>query len=172
MSSYCTVADVCAPFPFFKRNQTGSISDAQIQTWIDLRKTRIRSALLTRGFDPDNPPNPPLTTDQANFLSALNADGAIADLGDALQSTNSLQSSEFSVSKEHRDTYERILMEIRGDPTKQIEPQHDYLFQSGPIGNVARRADVRPLFHGSSDTVDPSQIPQPSGRLFYKRQVF
>ena len=89
--SYCTVDDVCTAFPRFVRNAANSIQDTQIQDWIDDRKARIRSALYARAIDPDAMA---LTPDQANFLRALNRDGAIADLADALQGNVSLQAGE------------------------------------------------------------------------------
>lgn len=144
---FCTVSEVTGVYSFFSRNQTGSFTDEQIQGWINNRKARIRSAFLTRGFDPDNPPNA-LTTDQSAFLRSLNLDGAAADLGDALQGTNSLQPSEYSVPGERRKSYELVLLEIRGDVAKKIPPLHDVLFNMGPLGNIARTQDVTPQFGG------------------------
>ena len=46
-----------------------------------------------------------LTPDQANFLRALNRDGAIADLGDALQGNVSLQPGEYSLAGERRTSF-------------------------------------------------------------------
>ncbi len=172
MSGYASIADVCAPFPNFKRNQTGSVTDAQIQDFIDIRKARIRSAFLTRGFDPDNPPNPPLTTDQTNFLRALNVDGAAADLGDTLLGTNSLQSTEYSVPGERRKAYERVLVEIRGDPSKKLEPQHDVLFNVGPLGNIARHQDVSPLFKGQAGGEIPTDASANQNCFFKRSQIF
>ena len=93
--SYCTVDDVCTAFPRFVRNAAGSISDTQIQDWIDDRKARIRGAFLARLIDPDTLA---LTVDAGNFLRALNRDGAIADLGDALQGDVTLQPGEYSLA--------------------------------------------------------------------------
>src|SRR3954469_352086 len=140
MSGYCTIADVCSSFPQFVRQQTGSISDSQIQDWIDDRKVRIRSVLLTRGFDPDTPA---VTGDAARFLLSLNKDGAIADLGDALQGTMTLQPGEYSLPAERRKSYERVMKEL-------VAGAHDQLFQP----TTSRTADVTPLMRavGGAET--------------------
>jgi hypothetical protein len=167
MSGYCTIGQVCSAFPFFRRDQGGSIGDSDIQGWIDDRKARIRSAFLTRGFDPDNPPNPPLTQDQAAFLRALNRDGAIADLGDALQGQNSLQPGEYSVPKAHRESYENVLKEI-------TKAGHDAMFNTGPLGNIARTQDVTPQFlgiaGGATSPCDTPPILQTNVKLYLNQR--
>lgn len=158
---YCTVADVCSSFPQFKREQIGSITDAQIQDWIDDRKARIRSALLTRGFDPDTPA---VTGDAARFLLSLNKDGAIADLGDALQGTMTLQPGEYSLPAERRKSYERVMKEL-------VQGFHDNLFQ--PV--ISRTTDVTPLTRGIGGAeTDPTQTPRVTGknRKFWINQQF
>ncbi len=142
-TAYCSVTDVCSAFPSFQNTSPGSVQDSEIQQWIDNRKSQIRSAFLTRGFDPDNPPNNGgvLTNDQKNFLRALNADGAVADLLDSLQTTVTLQPGEASLGAERRKTYLRVLGEI-------AKAGHDALFNVGPLGNIARHQDVTPLFQG------------------------
>lgn len=158
--SYCTIADVCSAFPQFKQAQTGSISDTQIQGWIDDRKARIRSALLNRGFDPDTQTN---TTDQTNFLRSVNRDGAISDMGNALQGTITLQPGEYSLAQAHRSTYEKILKEI-GDG------KHDSLFQP----SRSRTGDPTPLFQGVGGAeTDPDVAPDfTKNRSFSRNQVF
>lgn len=160
MASYCTIADVCAAFPQFVRAQAGSIADATIQAWIDGRKTRIRSVFLSRGVDLDAGA---LSTDEANFLKDLNRDGAIGDLGDALQATVTLQPGEYSLASAHRATYERVLKEIQ-------QGLHDVLFSA-----IASHKDVRPLLGGTAgaeaDKTQPSPDPN-SNRVFGKNQVF
>lgn len=127
---YCTVDNVVSAFRFFERNAAGSPSDPDIQGWIDDRKARIRSALLRRNFDPDAPPTA-LTTDQANFLRSLNRDGAIADLGNAIQASLTLQPGEYSLASSHRKTFESVLAAI-------AKGEHDYLFKKGPqFGGIA-----------------------------------
>ena len=75
---YCTVDDVCSAFPRFVRNAAGSISDAQIQGWIDDRKARIRSVCMQRNFDPDAQAN---SDDITNVLRSLNREGiALSDM--------------------------------------------------------------------------------------------
>ena len=165
---YCSVDDVASCFPFLKRNQPGSIQDTEIQGWIANRKARIRSAWLTRGFDPDASPNPPLTTDQTNFLRSLNADGAIADLGDALQGTNSLQPGEYSIPAAHRATYERVLKEI-------TQAMHDSLFFTGPNGLISRNDDPTPQFEGIGGAEIPDTETPPvlqTNVLLYKNMRF
>lgn len=156
---YCSVNDVCSAFPQFQRDAHGSVQDTDIAGWILDRKARIRSALLTRGFDPDLNI---LTSDQANFLRALNRDGAIPDLGSAIQGTTTLQPGEYSLAQAHRKTYETVLTEI----TKGL---HDKLF------NIrSRTTDVGPLFGGVSggDVIDDGLITYESSTLFHKNQVF
>lgn len=135
MASYCSVDDVCTAFPQFKREEHASIKDNDIQGWIDQRKARIRSVLLSRQkFDPDAVQ---LTVDQANFLRGLNVDGVIADLADAMAQTITLQPGETLLSASHRKTYEAVLKEIQNG-------LHDVLFQQA----IARSQDVQPLFGG------------------------
>ncbi len=159
--AYCTVDDVAsAVAQFFQRNQTGSISDAQIQGWIDDRKARIRSAWLTRNIDTDGGA---LSTDQANFLRALNRDGAIADLGDALQATVTLAPGEIGIAASHRATFERVLIEIQ-------KGLHDVLFSA-----KAKHTDVRPLFGGiagAETDVNDTPATRDENRSFGKNQNF
>ncbi len=160
MASYCTVDDVCDAFPQFVRAQTGSISDAQIQKWIDGRKSRIRSVLLKRKIDPDALA---LSTDQSNFLKDLNRDGALGDLGDALQGTMSMQAGEYVLTASHRKTYELVLKEIQ-------QGLHDALFVT-----TAAHASTNPSLGGiagaETDNTQPSPDPS-SNRAFGKSQVF
>jgi hypothetical protein len=154
---YCTVDEVCEAFPQFERNAIGSIQDSSIEKWIVLRKTRIRSTLLSRGYDPDIID---LTADQASFLSALNVDGAAADLGDALQASITLQQGEYSLAAARRQSFERVIKEIK-------EGVHDSLFRPG----VSRTADIRPLLAGIGGAeVEASQSPSMLGqnKLFAK----
>lgn len=161
MSGFCSVDDVCTSFPQFQRDANNSIQDSEIQRWIDNRKARIRSALMTRGFDPDNPPTP-LTTDQTNFLRSLNLDGAIGDLGDALQVTVTLQPGEFSLSSARRASFERVLKEINA-------AAHDRLFQ--PL--IARTREVKPLLGGIAGAeTDPDAESITENRSFFKNRVF
>lgn len=164
MSGYCTIADVCSSFPQFVRQQTGSISDTQIQEWIDDRKARIRSALLTRGFDPDVATVPVIDPDATRFLLSLNKDGAIADLGDALQGTMTLQPGEYSLPAERRKSYERVMKEL-------VQGFHDNLFQ--PV--ISRTADVTPLLRGvgGAETDTVRQVRRAgNNRFFSKNDIF
>jgi len=108
--SYCTVDDVAASFPRFVRNAVGSISDAQIQGWIDDHAARIRSTLMMRGVDPAAMT---LTTDQSNFLRSLNRDAGIAELGSALEGNLTLQPGEYSLAAARRRSYEQTLADIK-----------------------------------------------------------
>jgi hypothetical protein len=150
---YCTVADVVAVFPRFVRGVSGSISDEQIQNWIEMRAARIRSELLRRGLDPDALE---LTTTQENFLRGLNVDGAAADLGVALQGTVTLQPGEYSLASAMRASFERVIKEIQTGV-------HDPLFGVG-----ATFAGV-----GGAETT-PGQTAEDRGenRAFSKDEVF
>ena len=158
--AYCTVDDVASAFPAFKRNASGSITDAQIQGWIDDRKARIRSTFLARGIDPDALT---LTADQTSFLRGLNRDGAIADVGDALQAGLTLQPGEYSLADAHRKSFERTLDEIK----RSI---HDRLFST-----LAKTTEIKPAFGGTAgaDTLQ-GQTPEDrdENRSFGKNQVF
>lgn len=168
MSGYCTIADVVACYPQFARARQASISDLQIQGWINNRKSQIRSALLTRGFDPDAPPNGSLDTDQTNFLKSLNIDGTASDFGDALTSVLTLQPGEVSVADQRRKSFNSTMKDINN-------AMHDRLFQAGPKGNVARTRDVRPLAGGIGGAeTDPSVSPADRGenRAFWKNKVY
>ncbi len=125
---YCTVDDVMAAFPRFVRNAPGSITDAQVQAWIEQRAARIRSVLLMRNIDPDAMT---LSASQANLLKALNVDGTLADLAGALQATITTQTGELSLAEAHRTTYERVLGEIK-------RGVYDILF--GTVSRVAGTA--------------------------------
>lgn len=159
---YCTVDQVCGAFPQFVRSVPGSIQDDDIQGWINDRKARIRSVLMSRqNYDPDAVV---LTTDQANFLRALNRDGAIADLGNAMLSQVTLQPGEYSVAAGHRKSFEAVLKEIQNG-------LHDTLFQP----TISRTVDIEPLFGGIAGAeTDPRQTPANAGqnRFFGRSQVF
>lgn len=163
MSSYCTVADVCQAFPQFQRGANNSVTDAAIQGWIDNRKARIRSAILSRGSDPDAPL---VTGDAFAFVKSLNLDGAIADLGDALAGTMTLQAGEYSLPGARRTSYERVMKEL-------VQGLHDNLFQP----TVSRTTSVKPVMSGigGAETDTVNSIPrgtQGNNRAFTKNQIF
>ncbi|MGB9487667.1 MAG: hypothetical protein WCD04_16335 [Terriglobia bacterium] len=157
--SYCTVDDVCTAFPRFVRNAANSIQDTQIQDWIDDRKARIRSAFLARLIDPDTLA---LTVDAGNFLRALNRDGAIADLGDALQGDVTLQPGEYSLAGSHRQSFERQINEIK-------EGLYDALFSG-----LARHVEIEPLLGGTAggETDRSTASDRGEDKAFSKNQVF
>jgi hypothetical protein len=157
--SYCTVDDVCSAFPRFVRNAAGSIRDTDIQGWIDDRKARIRGAFLARLIDPDALT---LSTDAVNFLRALNRDGAIADLGDALQGNVSLQPGEYSLAGEHRKSFERQIGEIK-------QGLYDALFSG-----LARHVEIEPLLGGiaGGETDHSTAFDRGEDKAFSKNQVF
>lgn len=158
--SYCSVNDVTAAFPQFQRNANASIQDSQIQGWVDDRKAQIRSAFLTRGYDPDTA----TTGDQVNFLRALNRDGAMADLGDALQATITLQPGEYSVAGARRQSFLNTLKEIK-------QGLHDKLFQPA----LAKTMDVAPLIrYVAGADQDRVSTPGSNGlnQFFGKNQFF
>jgi hypothetical protein len=156
---YCTVDDVCTAFPRFVRNAAGSIQDAQIQNWIDDRKARIRSALFARNIDPDAMT---LTPDQAGFLRALNRDGGIADLGDALQGNVSLQPNEYSLPREHRASFERQIAEIK-------QGLYDKFFSS-----LAKTVEIEPTLGGTAggETDRSTAFDRGENKAFSKNQTF
>jgi hypothetical protein len=153
------VDDVCTAFPRFVRNATGSIQDAQIQGWIDDRKARIRGAFYARNIDPDAMT---LSTDQANFLRALNRDGAIADLGDALQGNVSLQPGEHSLAGARRKSFELQIQEIK-------EGLYDKIFAA-----IARTVEIEPLLGGiaGGETDRSTAFDRGEDKSFSKNQVF
>ena len=157
--SYCTVDDVCTAFPRFVRNAANSIQDAQIQDWIDDRKARIRSALYARGIDPDVMA---LTPDQANFLRALNRDGAIADLADAVQGNVSLQAGEDAHAAQRRQSFERQVAEIK-------QGLYDRFFSQ-----LARTVEIEPMFGGTAggETDHSTAQERSENKSFSKDQVF
>ena len=157
--SYCTVDDVCTAFPRFVRNSAGSIQDTQIQDWIDDRKARVRSALYARAIDPDAME---LTPDQANFLRALNRDGAIADLGDALQGSVSLQPGEYSQAAERRKSFERQIAEIK-------QGLYDKFFSL-----LAKTVEIEPTLGGTGggETDRSTAFDRGEDKAFSKNQVF
>jgi len=157
--SYCTVDDVCTAFPRFVRNAANSIQDTQIQDWIDDRKARIRSALYARGIDPDAMA---LTTDQANFLRALNRDGAIADVADALQGNVSLQAGEESEATQRRKSYEIQIAEIKQG-----------LYDKS-VSQLARTVEIEPTRGATAGgETDRSTAPERGeNKSFSKDQVF
>ena len=157
--SYCTVDDVCTAFPRFVRNAANSIQDTQIQGWLDDRKARIRSALYARGIDPDAMT---LTTDQANFLRALNRDGGIADLADALEGNVSLGAGEESEATARRKSFELQIAEIK-------QGLYDKFFSQ-----LARTVEIEPTFGGTAGgETDGSTAPERGeNKSFSKDQVF
>jgi hypothetical protein len=156
---YCAVDDVCNAFPRFVRNAPGSIQDTDIQGWIDDRKARIRGAFLARLIDPDAMT---LTTDQSNFLRALNRDGAIADLGDALQGNVALQPGEYSLAGSHRQSFERQIKEIK-------DGLYDALFSG-----IARHVEIEPLLGGiaGGETDHSTTFDRGEDKAFSKNQTF
>jgi hypothetical protein len=157
--AYCTVDDVCTAFPRFVRNAPNSIQDTQIQDWIDDRKSRIRSAFYARNIDPDAMT---LTTDQASFLRALNRDGAIADLGDALQGNISLQPGEYSLASARRKSFELQIKEIK-------EGLYDKIFSA-----IARTVEIEPLLGGIAGGETDHSTAQDRGedKAFSKNEIF
>jgi hypothetical protein len=158
--SYCTVDDVCTAFPRFVRNAPGSIQDTQIQGWIDDRKARIRSAFYARAIDPDAMQ---LTLDQANFLRALNRDGAIADLGDALQGNVSLQPGEHSLAGARRQSFERQIKEIK-------DGLYDKIF--APV--IAKTVEIEPTLGGTAggETDHSTAFDRGEDKAFSKDQTY
>jgi len=158
--SYCTVDDVCTAFPRFVRNAAGSIQDTQIQGWVDDRKARIRAAFYARNIDPDAMT---LSSDQAAFLRALNRDGAIADLGDALQGNISLQPGEYSLAGQHRASFERQVMEIK-------EGLYDKLFAPA----IAKTVEIEPTLGGiaGGETDRSTAFDRGEDKAFSKNQRF
>jgi hypothetical protein len=157
--SYCTVDDVCTAFPRFVRNAANSIQDSQIQGWLDDRKARIRSALYARGIDPDAMT---LTTDQANFLRALNRDGGVADLADALQGNVSLQAGEESEATARRKSFELQIAEIK-------QGLYDKFFSQ-----LARTVEIEPTLGGTAggETDRSTAQDRSENKSFSKDQVF
>jgi hypothetical protein len=157
--SYCTVDDVCSAFPRFVRNAPNSIQDTQIQAWIDDRKARIRSAFYGRAIDPDAMQ---LATDQANFLRALNRDGAIADLGDALQGTVVLQPGEYSLAAARRKSFEGQIREVK-------DGLYDKIFAA-----IARTVEIEPLLGGvaGGETDHSTAFERGENKAFSKNQNF
>lgn len=157
--AYCTTSDVESALPFFQTNQPGSVQDSQIQGWIDDRKSRIRAVLLARGIDPDTML---LTADQANWLRALNRDGAISDLYLALESTNSLQPGEAAVAKRHADEYAQVMKDL-------LAGLYDKLFSS-----LAKTTDIKPGFGGTAGGETDTSTPEDRGenRSFGKDDVY
>jgi len=157
--SYCTVDDVCTAFPRFVRNAANSIQDTQIQDWIDDRKARIHSALYARGIDPDAMA---LTPDQANFLRALNRDGSIADLADALQGNVSLQAGEDAHAAERRKSFERQVAEIK-------QGLYDKFFSQ-----LARTVEIEPTLGGTAggETDRSTARDRGENKAFSKDQAF
>lgn len=154
--SYATVDEICAAFPTFVRAAPGSVADAQIQKWIDDWAARIDSALLERGvnlatFVP--------TTRQANFLRGINVDGAVAELGAALQGTLTLQPGEYSLPAARRRSAERTLKQM-------AEGEHDALF--GLEAEGMKFAGVG----GAETTVDETPEDRGENRSFGKGQEF
>ena len=157
--SYCTVDDVCTAFPRFVRNAANSIQDTQIQDWLDDRKARIRSALYARGIDPDAMT---LTTDQANFLRALNRDGGVADLADALQGNVSLQAGEESEATARRKSFELQIAEIKQGLYDKFSSQ------------LARTVEIEPTLGGTAggETDRSTAHERGENKSFSKDQVF
>ena len=154
--SYATVDEVCAAFPTFQRGATGSISDAQIQKWVDDWAARIYSAVLARGADLATLV---LTAVQTNFLRGLNVDGGVAELGAALQGSLTLQPGEYSLAAARRRSAERTLKQIS-------DGEHDTLF--GVEVEGAKFAGVA----GAETTVDETPEDLGENRGFGKNQEF
>lgn len=113
---YCQISDVAAPFPSFQRDANGSVTDAQIQNWIDRGASLIRAALYLKGIDLTQPLLPngqPLSADQLNLLADRNEDYAASKLGAVLESNVTLQPGEISIAGQRRRMFEGFLADIK-----------------------------------------------------------
>jgi hypothetical protein len=103
-----------------------------------------------------------LTPDQANFLRALNRDGAIADLGDALQGNVSLQPGESSQADQRRKSFERQIAEIK-------QGLYDKFFSQ-----LARTVEIEPTLGGiaGGETDRSTAFDRGEDKAFSKNQTF
>jgi hypothetical protein len=114
-TGYCQISDVVAEYSSFERNQTGSVSDTQIQAWINRGTSLINAAFFQKGIDltqPKLPNDQAISADQMNWLIDLNEDYAASKLGAVLQSNVTLQPGEVSIAGQRRKRFETELANI------------------------------------------------------------
>ena len=118
-TGFCQISDVCAEYPTFQRNAANSVSDAQIQNWINRGAARIKAAFFKKGIDltqPTLPNGQALSFDQLNWLCELNEDYAASKLGSVLQSSVTLQPGEITIAGTRRKAFEAAIAGIlKGD---------------------------------------------------------
>jgi hypothetical protein len=103
-----------------------------------------------------------LTTDQANFLRALNRDGGVADLVDALQGNVSLEAGEESEATARRKSFELQIAEIK-------QGLYDKFFSQ-----LARTVEIEPTLGGTAggETDRSTAQDRSENKSFSKDQVF
>jgi hypothetical protein len=164
---FCSIAEVEHNFPNFQPNLATGPSDDDIQEWIDNRAGRIIGLFFSRGIDLIAIQASPGFTDAQNeLLRGMNLDGAIADLGDALQGNVTLQYQEYALIQGHRKSFEQAMKEIgQGFFDKMFNP-------------LARTESVLPGFGGGSGTTGfPAGTTETTtvtatDRFFWKSQTF
>lgn len=151
---YCAITDVVADYPAFQRSAPGSVTDSQIQNWINRGASLIRAALMQRDIDPGDassagiwpanapllPNGLPLSINQQLWLAELNEDYAASKLGAVLESNVTLQPGEISIAGQRRRHFEAVLKEIR-------DGKHDaYFGAASRIKGIGGAEIRRPIF--------------------------
>lgn len=173
--SYATVEDVESLFPRFVPNQVGSISDAQIQGWLDDGTSLVHSAFAVRGIDTDNLATPLATYlgnttftvavgDQPEVLRDMVRNYGVYKLGMAIFAT--LNAAEQSITRGAYNAWQY---------TMKLIAQGGFDVQFAPL--YARVVDISPGFVGVAGAeVDnrPSAYLPPDGlpRYYWMSQIF
>lgn len=154
--AYCTVSDVCSLFPHFVRQQAGSISDAQIQGWIDDASSRIHASFMQRGLDVDSLAHPLLSDataaapihNQTNLLRDWCRAYGVWKLGESLQ--GSLSKNDLALCDTSRQWFLLSYTTIgKGGFDKEFFPS-------------ARTVDIFPGFVGTAGAdTDTAEVSDP-----------
>lgn len=172
MASYCNPTDVRNAFPSFQGNQSGSIADTTIQTWLDDAKAEIRARFLRRAIDPDNP-SWIAGTDQANILHKLNLESGIRDLAHVL---------EYSWAKQNMDGFNTETVRSPLGAKRFSDGrfaaitlgEYDALFLNAS-GTPVQHLDVQPALQGviAGGDQDPNMTAQMNGYdIFFSKNMF
>ncbi len=163
--SYCTPADVRGVFPSFQANQSGSVSDTTLQTWLDDAKAEIRARFLRRNIDPDATATDP---DQTNILRKLNLESGVRDLAHVLEYSWSKGNMEgFGDGTIRSPLGAKRFSDGRFDAITKGE--YDALFLNNSTTTAVRHIDVEPQMQDivAGGDQDPNSGPLTTGQDIY-----
>lgn len=149
--SYATPADVETLYPSFVPDQSGSVSDSDIQGWLDDGTAQVHAAFYMRGLDTDSLATPVVGNpsvivpigDQPDVLRDMVRTYGVYKLGLAIFAA--LSPVEQTIARSHYNLWVSLLKGIAGGT-------YDLLFAPG----YARTIDISPGFVGTAGAETPT----------------